>query len=89
MELKTLIAEAWANRELLQDEKYKSAVKAVIEEVDKGRLRVASPGTDGWQVNEWVKQAILMYFGIQTMQTWTIPPFEFYDKMLLKTDYKS
>jgi 2,3,4,5-tetrahydropyridine-2-carboxylate N-succinyltransferase len=89
MELKTLIAEAWANRDLLQDEKYKSAVKAVIEEVDKGRLRVASPGAEGWQVNEWVKQAILMYFGIQTMQTWTIPPFEFYDKMLLKSDYKS
>ena len=89
MELKSLIAEAWANRDLLQDDKYKSAVKAVIEEVDKGRLRVASPEADGWQVNEWVKQAILMYFGIQTMQTWTLPPFEFYDKMLLKSDYKS
>jgi 2,3,4,5-tetrahydropyridine-2-carboxylate N-succinyltransferase len=89
MDLKALIAEAWANRELLQEEKYKSAVKSVIEEVDKGRLRVASPEAGGWQVNEWVKQAILMYFGIQAMQTWTIPPFEFYDKMLLKSDYKS
>ena len=89
MELKSLIAEAWANRDLLQDDKYKSAVKAVIEEVDKGRLRVASPEAHGWQVNEWVKQAILMYFGIQTMQTWALPPFEFYDKMLLKSDYKS
>jgi 2,3,4,5-tetrahydropyridine-2-carboxylate N-succinyltransferase len=89
MEFKNLIVEAWENRDLLQDEKYKSAVKSVIEEVDKGRLRVASPGADGWVVNEWVKQAILMYFGIQTMQTWTIAPFEFYDKMLLKSDYKS
>jgi len=34
----------------------------VIEEVDKGRLRTASPTEAGWQVNEWVKQAILMYF---------------------------
>jgi 2,3,4,5-tetrahydropyridine-2-carboxylate N-succinyltransferase len=89
MDLKNLIVEAWSNRDLLQDEKYKSAVKSVIEEVDKGRLRVAAPGDEGWQVNEWVKQAILMYFGIQTMQTWSIPPFEFYDKMLLKSDYKS
>jgi 2,3,4,5-tetrahydropyridine-2,6-dicarboxylate N-succinyltransferase len=41
-----------------------------------------------WVVNEWVKQAILMYFGIQQMQTWNIEPFEFYDKMLLKKNYK-
>lgn len=88
MELKSLILEAWSNRELLKDQKYSDAVRAVIEEVDKGRLRTASPGESGWQVNEWVKQAILMYFGIQQMQTWTIEPFEFHDKMLLKKSYK-
>ena len=104
MELKQLIAEAWGNRELLKENKYSDAVRAVIEEVDKGRLRVASPvGGSGagktagdageagaaWTVNEWVKQAILLYFGIQQMQTWDLAPFEFYDKMLLKKDYKS
>jgi 2,3,4,5-tetrahydropyridine-2-carboxylate N-succinyltransferase len=88
MELKKLIEEAWSNRELLQNNTYSDAVRAVIEEVDKGRLRVASPEQDKWVVNEWVKQAILMYFGIQQMQTWTLPPFEFYDKMLLKSNYK-
>lgn len=88
MELNSLILEAWNNRELLKDQKYADAVRAVIEEVDKGRLRTASPGESGWQVNEWVKQAILMYFGIQQMQTWTIEPFEFHDKMLLKKSYK-
>ena len=86
--MKELILEAWSNRELLKDSKYSDAVRAVIEEVDKGRLRVASPSDKGWQVNEWVKQAILMYFGIQQMQTWDIAPFEFYDKMLLKKNYK-
>ena len=89
MELKQLITEAWANRELVKDAKYADAVRAVIEEVDKGRLRVAEPTASGWTVNEWVKQAILLYFGIQPMQTWDIAPFEFYDKMLLKKDYKS
>jgi 2,3,4,5-tetrahydropyridine-2,6-dicarboxylate N-succinyltransferase len=89
MELKQLIVEAWGNRELLKDSKYADAVRGVIEEVDKGRLRVASPGAGGWTVNEWVKQAILMYFGIQPMQVWDLAPFEFYDKMLLKKDYKS
>ena len=84
----------WGNRDLLKEAKYSDAVRAVIEEVDKGRLRVASPAADGpqgslnWQVNEWVKQAILMYFGIQPMQTWNVEPFEFYDKMLLKKNYK-
>jgi len=69
MELQELIAEAWANRELLKEAKHADAVRMVIEEVDKGRLRVASPG-ETWTVNEWVKQAILLYFGIQPMQTW-------------------
>jgi 2,3,4,5-tetrahydropyridine-2,6-dicarboxylate N-succinyltransferase len=88
MELQSLVNEAWNNRELLKEPKYADAVRAVIEEVDKGRLRTAVPTANGWQVNEWVKQAILLYFGIQPMQTWTIPPFEFYDKILLKSNYK-
>ena len=87
MSLQTQIQEAWGNRELLKGKVYADAVRAVIEEVDKGRLRVASPGESGWTVNEWVKQAILMYFGIQQMKTWNIEPFEFHDKMLLKQNY--
>lgn len=88
MDLKEQINKAWADRELLKEETYTNAVRQVIEEVDKGRLRVATPGEEGWEVNEWVKQAILMYFGIQQMKTWEIEPFEFYDKMLLKSNYK-
>ena len=88
MELKEQILAAWNNRELLNEKIYADAVRRVIEETDKGRLRVASPSENGWTVNEWVKQAILMYFGIQQMQTWNIEPFEFYDKMLLKKNYK-
>lgn len=86
--LEQLIAAAWSDRTLLKEEKYLLAVKEVIELIDKGQLRVASPSANGWVVNEWVKQAILLYFGIQQMQTWNLPPFEFYDKMLLKSNYK-
>lgn len=82
-----MIAAAWADRELLKEIDYADAVRTVMEEVDKGRLRVASPGDDGWVVNEWVKQAILLYFGIQQMKTWELGPFEFYDKMELKRNY--
>jgi len=88
MEVKELISAAWGNRELLRENQYAEAVRSVIEEIDKGRLRVATPADDKWIVNEWVKQAILMYFGIQKMQTWNLEPFEFYDKMLLKKNYK-
>ncbi|MFN5914525.1 MAG: 2,3,4,5-tetrahydropyridine-2,6-dicarboxylate N-succinyltransferase [Chitinophagaceae bacterium] len=89
MQLREQIVAAWENRELLKDAHYADAVRAVIEEVDKGRLRVAEKVDEQWSVNEWVKQAILMYFGIQQMQTWELAPFEFYDKMLLKKEYKS
>ena len=64
--MQELILQAWNDRSLLKDKKYSDAVRHVIEEVDKGRLRVAQPlSENNWQVNEWVKQAILMYFAIQ------------------------
>jgi 2,3,4,5-tetrahydropyridine-2-carboxylate N-succinyltransferase len=87
MDIKAKIEAAWNDRALLKDETYSNAVREVIEEVDKGRLRVAEPVENDWIVNEWVKQAILMYFGIQQMQTWELAPFEFHDKMLLKSGY--
>ena len=88
MELQSLILEAWNNRELIKEKKYADAVKTVIEEVDRGRLRTASPTENGWTVNEWVKQAILLYFGVQPMQTWSMPPFEFFDRIELKKNFK-
>ena len=87
MNQRETIDSAWQNRELTKEKDVQDAIRSVIEEVDKGRLRVAEPTSTGWQVNEWVKQAILMYFGIQPMQTWDVEPFEFYDKMLLKKNY--
>ena len=87
MEIKDTINEVWNDRSLLKQDAYSNAIKLVIEEVDKGRLRVAEPQGETWVVNEWVKQAILMYFAIQPMQTWELAPFEFHDKMLLKSNY--
>lgn len=92
MDLKQLIQEAWDDRELIKGEVHREAIRTVIEQVDKGKLRTAEPVTNGdilnWQVNEWVKQAILLYFAIQPMQIFSLPPFEFYDKMKLKSNYK-
>ena len=94
MNIQESIAQAWENRDMLSYQAFQDDVRKVIEEVDKGRLRVADPPgggvntTEEWRVNEWVKQAILLYFSIQPMQTWNVEPFEFYDKMLLKKNYK-
>jgi 2,3,4,5-tetrahydropyridine-2-carboxylate N-succinyltransferase len=85
--MKALIQEAWADRELLKSKEYADAVRSVMELLDRGELRVAEPSATGWQVNEWAKQAILMYFAIQPMQVWDMAPFSFYDKMLLKRNY--
>ena len=87
-EMKEMILSAWSNRELLKDEKYRDAIRQVMEDLDKGKLRVASPTIDGWEVNDWIKQAILLYFAIQPMKVWDLAPFEFYDKMLLKSNYE-
>jgi 2,3,4,5-tetrahydropyridine-2-carboxylate N-succinyltransferase len=89
MDLQQQIQKAWENRDLLRENDCVECIKTVIEELDKGRLRVASPTENGWVVNEWVKQAILLYFGIQQMNTWSVEPFEFYDKMKLKKNYAS
>ena len=89
MELKEMIIAAYADRALLQNENYVAAVHETIAQVDAGKLRTAEPVGDHWQVNEWVKQAILLYFGLQQMETYTLPPFEFYDKMKLKSNYKA
>lgn len=87
MELKQVIEQAWESRELLKEQNTTDAIRHVIEELDKGRLRVAEPVGDDWQVNEWVKKAVLLYFPIQQMQTIEVGPFEFHDKMALKTKY--
>lgn len=63
--LQTIIEQAWENRALLQEEKTTTAIREVIELLDSGKLRVAEPIADGWQVNEWVKKAVVMYFPIQ------------------------
>lgn len=85
--LEAIINNAWENRALLENEETQAAVRAVIEELDKGRLRVAQPAGDSWQVNEWVKKAVVMYFPIQKMKVMEAGPMEFYDKMELKRDY--
>src|SRR5688572_6609480 len=86
-DLREIIESTWENRELLKQGNSQEAIRAVIELLDKGQIRVAEPITEGWQVNEWVKKAVLMYFPIQTMETIEAGPFEFHDKIPLKRNF--
>ncbi|MES2799751.1 MAG: 2,3,4,5-tetrahydropyridine-2,6-dicarboxylate N-succinyltransferase [Bacteroidota bacterium] len=87
--MREIIEATWEDRTLLTTEKSINAINAVVEAIDKGQLRVAEPLLDGsWQVNEWVKKAVVMYFPIRKMETIEVGPFEFHDKMELKRGYK-
>ena len=87
--MKEIIEKAWADRSLLQQKETTDTIRHIIEELDKGRLRVAEPKADGsWQVNEWIKKAVILYFPIQKMKTMEVGPFEYHDKMELKRDYE-
>jgi 2,3,4,5-tetrahydropyridine-2-carboxylate N-succinyltransferase len=85
--LQEQIEQAWSDRSLLQKDEIKNAIRAVIENLDKGKIRVAEPNANGWLVNEWVKKAVILYFPIQQMQTMQAGPLEFYDKIPLKKNY--
>jgi 2,3,4,5-tetrahydropyridine-2-carboxylate N-succinyltransferase len=88
-ELKSTIEAAWDDRSLLQDMLYRDAIEAVIEALDKGKLRVAEPMPDGsWKVNDWVKKAVILYFPIRQMETIEVGIFEFHDKIPLKRQYQ-
>ena len=85
---KEIINLAWEDRSLLNNDISQNTIHQIIEEVDKGRLRVAQQINNSWQVNDWIKKAIILYFPIQKMETIEVGPLEFHDKMKLKSNYK-
>jgi 2,3,4,5-tetrahydropyridine-2-carboxylate N-succinyltransferase len=86
-EIREIIESAWNNRDLLKDQNTINTIRKVVDLLDKGALRVAEPTTDGWQVNEWVKKAVVLYFPIQKMETLEAGIFEYHDKIPLKRNF--
>jgi len=86
-QIRTIIENAWDNHELLKQEETIETIREVINLLDSGSLRVAQPTNNGWQVNEWVKKAVVLYFPIQKMETIEVGPLEFHDKIPLKKGY--
>src|SRR5689334_2127908 len=79
------ISEAFTDREKLKDPAYTAAVRETIDALDRGSLRVAEKRDGAWRVNAWVKEAILLYFAIQPMESSAAGPLHFHDKVPLKT----
>jgi len=86
-EIREIIELAWENRELLKEQNTIDTIRRVVDLLDKGELRVAEPIADGWQVNEWVKKAVVLYFPIQKMETLEAGIFEYHDKIPLKRNF--
>ena len=86
-DLQDIIEKAWDNRTLLKDKTTIDSIREVIDLLDNGTIRVAEPTDNGWQVNEWIKKAVVLYFPIQKMVTIEAGPLEFHDKIPLKTGY--
>jgi len=92
MAYREAISAAFEDRTLLAQPSYREAVLAVLAALDRGEVRVASPPEsdgDTWTVHPWVKQAILLYFSLQQIQTIELGPFEFFDKIPLKRGWKA
>jgi len=85
--IRKVIEAAWDNRDLLKEENTINTIRKVVDLLDKGELRVAEPVNGGWQVNEWVKKAVVLYFPIQKMETLEAGIFEYHDKIPLKKNF--
>ncbi len=86
--MQSIIEQAWQNRELLKDKHTLNTINEIIDQLDKGILRVAEPdGNGNWKVNDWVKKAVILYFPTRKMATMEVGPLEFHDKMALKQNY--
>ncbi len=85
--LKKTIESAWEDRELLKQPETREAICLVIDQLDKGLLRVASPDSGEWITHSWIKKAVILYFPIRKMELTEVGPFQFYDKIPLKTNW--
>ena len=88
IQLKNIIEKVWNDRSLLTDSVHINAILEVISLLDEGKLRCAEPTNSGWQVNEWVKKAVVLYFPIQKMEVLEAGIFEYHDKIPLKRGYQ-
>jgi 2,3,4,5-tetrahydropyridine-2-carboxylate N-succinyltransferase len=82
-----LIRAAWEDRGRLEDYETVKAIEAAVDAVDDGSLRVAEKRDGEWRVNDWVKEAVLLYFALRSVEVIELAPFEYRDKIPLKRGF--
>jgi 2,3,4,5-tetrahydropyridine-2-carboxylate N-succinyltransferase len=86
--LQSTIEQAWENRERLSPgsapAKIGKAVAQVLDELDRGRLRVAEKVSGTWHTHQWIKKAVLLSFRLQENQLVRAGSLQFYDKVPTK-----
>jgi 2,3,4,5-tetrahydropyridine-2-carboxylate N-succinyltransferase len=82
MDLAARIEELW-----VADELDAAPIEEAVAALDRGEVRVAERGADGWFVNEWAKKAILLYFRLRKVEPMAVGGLRFLDKIPVKTDY--
>ena len=88
--LETRIDDLWEARDAIDgsDPEVIATIHEAINALDTGEARVAEVLADGSvKLNQWCKHAILLLFKTAQMQTMEVGPFEFTDKIPLKSDY--
>jgi 2,3,4,5-tetrahydropyridine-2-carboxylate N-succinyltransferase len=86
-DIRARIEAAFLDRKLLEDPSHRSAVLEAMAQLDAGKIRVATQDAPGqWTTHAWVKQAVLLYFGVTEMAKSQAGPLEFHDKIPLKRD---
>lgn len=87
MELREIIEQAWEDRSLVDNKETSVAIKTVIDDLDNGKRRIAEQIDGDWVVHEWIKKAVILYFPLMKMQLIEVGPFQFHDKIKLKSSY--
>ncbi len=84
MPQRALIEAAYRDSGAAPSEPAAQAVRAVVDALDRGELRVAEKIQGTWTTHAWIKEAILLYFRLQKLERIELPPFEYHDKIPLK-----
>lgn len=87
-ELQEIIEQGFENRANINpqnvDKKLKDAIHTVIEQLDRGKVRVAEKINGKWQVNQWLKKAVLLFFKIEDSKPIAGDFTQYFDKVPLK-----
>ena len=63
-------------------------IEQTIKELDNGNIRVVNNENGEWSLNEWVRDAILLFFSIRNLKEISANDLIYYDKLEPKKNYK-